>query len=136
MKPRPPLTIESALDRAAGLIGYAGIAKATGKSESLCRKWADPDCEQQINAKQMLAVDAACMEASGEAPLYEVQERIIGARRGIRKIRELREAMLDAQARFGRLCGAVLDGRSHEVGSLAADMRPVLDDLERSAAAE
>lgn len=72
MKPRRALTPYRALHEIADLLGWDGCASVLGKSESLVRKWADPDTEREISYQAAIRLDAAYMRAGGKsAPLFE-----------------------------------------------------------------
>ena len=72
MKTRRALTPYRALHEIADLLGWDGCASVLGKSESLVRKWADPDTEREISYQAAIRLDAAYMRAGGKsAPLFE-----------------------------------------------------------------
>ena len=60
MKRRAPETFEAALYRAMGVLGIETLEKATGRSASLIRRWADPDDDKNIQHQHSVAIDAAC----------------------------------------------------------------------------
>ena len=72
MKPRRALTPYRALHEIADLLGWDGCASVLGKSESMVRKWADPDAEREISYQAAMRLDTAYMRAGGtRPPLFE-----------------------------------------------------------------
>lgn len=70
MKPRPLGRFSSAISQIASVLGYPECARIVGRSESLVRKWADPDVDTLPNLRQCLALDAAYVAGGhGNAPL-------------------------------------------------------------------
>ena len=73
MKPRTPGSFEAAIMRIVGNVTDETAALAVGKSPSLVRKWADPDCDTLPDLRQSLALDACYVEAGcGPAPILAV----------------------------------------------------------------
>lgn len=73
VKPRHPVSWAGALDRLIGRLGVAVCAELVGKSESLVRKWADPDCHELPSIEQAYLLDAGWMRAGVMgAPFCEV----------------------------------------------------------------
>lgn len=73
-KHRAPLTIDAALARVAGQLpgGWADMATATERSESLVRAWGDPERREQIPICDAITLDLAYRAAGGDgAPLFE-----------------------------------------------------------------
>ncbi len=70
-KPRAPLSVEQALARIAGLIGYDSMSTVTGRCPGHIRAWGDPDRDDQIPLDKAIALDCAYISAGGDdAPLY------------------------------------------------------------------
>ena len=71
-KPRKALTPYKALAKIADLLGWDGCAAVLDKSESILRKWGDPDAEREMSLQAAIRLDAAYMRAGGgSAPLFE-----------------------------------------------------------------
>ena len=51
------------------ILGLHAAHEITGVSESLIRKWADPDEEREISFARALALNAACVERNKGNPL-------------------------------------------------------------------
>lgn len=71
---RAPLTIDAALARIAGQLpaGWADMALAVDRSESLVRAWGNPERREQICLADAVQLDLAYRAAGGDgAPLYE-----------------------------------------------------------------
>ena len=74
MKPRPPLSTDQALARIAGQLpgGWPQMAEITCRSESLVRKWGDPECRERVPLDDAIELDLAFQEHGGEgAPLAD-----------------------------------------------------------------
>lgn len=150
MKPRQPLTAEWGLERAIALIGIAAAAAAGGKSESLARKWADPDADEQIHLFRAMAIDAACMQATGEAPIADVMARAASAVHFAPDHVDLVDVMLESTSAIGRLSETVrqaraptgpgghriTNGEGAKIVSHVHVLRRMLDDIEASVTAE
>ncbi|MGB7407177.1 MAG: hypothetical protein WA908_01610 [Pontixanthobacter sp.] len=73
-KRRAPLSIDAALTTVAGQMpgGFAELAGSLDKSESLVRKWADPDTREEISFSAAIAADLIYRAEGGEgAPMFE-----------------------------------------------------------------
>ena len=69
-KPRPPYTICDSLTVAAAALGWAEIARASGKSVAWLLKCADPDDDSHnLHLTSALAIDAALVRAA-EPPVF------------------------------------------------------------------
>ena len=115
VKPRHPVSWPGAVTRIMGALGLAA-GQAIGKSDSLIRKFADPDHDAVPNLHQALALDAAFVLATGEeAPILRVYlQRLEDATRG---------APHAAVAPHTRLLQVMA-----ETGEIAADLHRALDD--------
>lgn len=70
MKLRMPGTLSAALNEIKGKLTERRCAEIVERSESLIRKWADPDDPALPNLRQSLLLDAAYMRAGfGEPPI-------------------------------------------------------------------
>lgn len=73
-KVRPPLSIDGALGRIAGLLpgAWKEMAEVVGKSETVVRRWGDHDAPDQIPLPCAIALDIAYQRAGGDdRPLFE-----------------------------------------------------------------
>lgn len=73
-KHRPPLSIDAALARIAGQLpgGWAAMAEATGRCQSLVRAWGDPDRREEIPVRDAIALDLVFQAEGGTgAPVHE-----------------------------------------------------------------
>ena len=103
-KIRTPLTIEAGLDRAVGLMTAECVAQAIGKSVGLVRKFADPDEEaNNVQLRQAIAIDRACMTENGEAPLLAVYQRLIDGCDAPDSEEPIHELLLTLHVTAGRL---------------------------------
>lgn len=73
MKPRSPKTFAAAVTRIKAVLGESTCAEIVDRSESLIRKWADPDHESQPSLSQAVALDSAYVSSGrGDPPLLQV----------------------------------------------------------------
>lgn len=111
IKPRHPISWAGALDRLIGRLGVAVCAEIVGKSESLVRKWADPDCHELPSVEQAYQLDAGWMRAGMMgAPCCEVlQHRLdqVEATAHPVPVAPL-ERLAEISAEVGELASAVL----------------------------
>ena len=78
MKLRNPKEFAAAITRIRSALGETACAGAIGRSESLVRKWADPDHPSLPGIEQALVLDAAFVAAGhGEAPLLKLYESLL-----------------------------------------------------------
>ena len=100
-------THHEAIDRVAGLIGYANAAHHIGKSESYIRQCGDPDCAREIHAVEAARLDQVCKAEYGETPFSDwlnrknVEVTWTGPRI------DLRDAASDLTVAQGKLCEAI-----------------------------
>ena len=78
MKLRNPKEFSAAITRVRAALGEEGCARAVGRSDSLVRKWADPDHPAVPNLDQALSLDAAYVAAGhGDAPILGLYQDLI-----------------------------------------------------------
>ncbi|MCA1199162.1 hypothetical protein K9B35_14385 [Sphingomonas sp. R647] len=73
-KVRPPLSINAALDRIAGLVegGWLAMGDAIGKAERTVRNYGDPDTPEEISARDAITLDILFQQNGGEgAPIFQ-----------------------------------------------------------------
>jgi hypothetical protein len=100
-------THHEAIDRVAGLIGYANAAHHITKSESYIRQCGDPDCAREIHAVEAACLDQVCKAEYGETPFADWLNRknIEVTWTGPRI--DLRDAANDLTVAQGKLCEAI-----------------------------
>ena len=82
------------------------IEKATGKSESFIRKCSDPDLDQQLDHRDAVKIDKACIENGFTPYLLRAHEYII--------LKELEKSKVQNQdinellVKFSILCGELM----------------------------
>jgi hypothetical protein len=78
MKLRNPKEFAAAVTRIRTALGEEACAQAVGRSESLVRKWADPDHPGLPGIEHALVLDAAYVAGGhGEAPLLNLYESLL-----------------------------------------------------------
>tara|TARA_R110000737_G_scaffold10365_1_gene26029 strand:+ start:187 stop:666 length:480 start_codon:yes stop_codon:yes gene_type:complete len=121
MKLRNPKEFAAAVTRIRSALGEEGCARAVGRSDSLVRKWADPDHPAIPNLDQALSLDAAYVAAGhGDAPIFELyqdqlEDRINGA--GV-LAGEIVPAALMVQSIVGDLSEIIRECLGQEGGAL------------------
>jgi len=76
-KQRVPGSIEDAIDLAKGGLGVGTMSLTVGKTESLVRKWSDPDSDTLPSIRQCIQIDVAYARAGyGEGPVLATARRI------------------------------------------------------------
>lgn len=86
-KHRPPLSIDAGLARIIGQLpgGYAEASALTQRSESLVRKWGDPDCREKISVDDAIVLDLAYQQAGGiGSPIFEAYSVLLDMRKAER----------------------------------------------------
>lgn len=68
-KLRTPGTFADVVHRLAAQVGFRAICDEVEKSESLVRKWADPDCPENPTLDQAVILDGLAMREVGQ-PLF------------------------------------------------------------------
>lgn len=137
VKPRHPVSFPGAVTRIMGALGL-GAAQAIGKSDSLIRKFADPDHDALPNLDQALALDAAFVLATGdEAPILRVYLQLLeDLTRGAAHAAQppharLMRVMAEAGEIAGDLHTALADGRvtPNERAKLQKDIADAIEQL-------
>jgi hypothetical protein len=78
MKPRTPKSFAAALTKIMTALTDARCAEIVGRSDSLIRKWADPDHASMPTLHQALALDIVyAREGHGDPVILEVYEDLI-----------------------------------------------------------
>ena len=80
---------------------------ATGKSESYLRKCSDPNLPQQLDHKDAIKIDRACIEAGLMPYLFEAHRAIIVSE--LKKIKGSNEDLNDLLIKFTILHGRLMD---------------------------
>jgi len=122
MKLRNPKEFSAAVTRIRAALGEDGCARAVGRSDSLVRKWADPDHPAMPNLDQALGLDAAYVAAGhGDAPILGLYQDLIDARiNGTEaSIDHIVPAALMVQAIVGDLSEIVRDCIAKDDGAIA-----------------
>ena len=60
---RAPGSIEQALDRIAGVIGWAAMGEIVGRAEATVRNWANPTTDESVQLPQAVKLDLAWQRA-------------------------------------------------------------------------
>ncbi|MCA3264947.1 MAG: hypothetical protein ING19_02665 [Azospirillum sp.] len=137
VKPRHPVSFPGAVTRIMGALGL-GAAQAIGKSDSLIRKFADPDHDAQPNLDQALALDAAFVLATGdEAPILRVYlQKLEDLTRGAAHVALAPHArLMRVMAEMGEIAGdlhaASVDGQvtPSERAKLQKDIADTIEQL-------
>jgi hypothetical protein len=105
-------THHEAIDRVAGLIGYANAAHHIGKSESYIRQCGDPDCARELHAIDAARLDQVCKAEYGEAPFEEWLKRHNAQVTWSGPRVDLRDAAFDLTVAQGKLCEAIRAAKS------------------------
>lgn len=78
MKLRNPRDFAAAITQIRSALGETTCAAIVGRSDSLIRKWSDPDQPSLPNIAQALLLDSAFVAAGkGEAPLMKLYEKLL-----------------------------------------------------------
>lgn len=78
MKPRTPKSFAAALTKIMTALGDGLCAEIVGRSDSLVRKWADPDHASQPTLSQALALDLAYVRGGhGEPQILKIYEEML-----------------------------------------------------------
>lgn len=76
-KLREPGSIEDALDLVIGALGMAEAMRATDRKKEYLRAASDPDNEQLLTVRDMLALDKAHIAQGGDATIWQTAGRIL-----------------------------------------------------------
>lgn len=112
MKLRTPGTLSSAINRIKNRLSEKECARILERSESLIRKWVDPDDPSLPNLRQCLMLDAAYIQGGfGDPPIQNwYMQRLEGITSGEpKKAEDLVLATLQAQAAIGQLAALVAE---------------------------
>lgn len=119
-KPRHAISWSGAVDRIVGHLGIAACAAAAGRSESIVRKWGDPDTPELPSVEFAFRLDLAWSRAGfGGAPFLEVWRARLG---------EGGAAIGESVSPFERLAHV-----TDELGALSAAVIEALRDAKLSA---
>lgn len=78
--PKPPLTVEEALDRVIGLLTMPAAVEATGRKASYLRALSHPRKREKLTVIDMIKLDVAHMKAGlPGAPIFETVATILQA---------------------------------------------------------
>lgn len=78
MKPRTPKSFAAALTKVMAALSDERCAEIVGRSDSLIRKWADPDHASLPTLHQAFALDTVyAREGHGDPPIFEVYADLI-----------------------------------------------------------
>ncbi len=78
MKPRRPKSFAAAVTKIMAALSDGRCAEIVGRSDSLIRKWADPDHPSLPTLGQAIALDLVYVrEGHGDAPILRVYEDIL-----------------------------------------------------------
>ncbi|MDH3240644.1 MAG: hypothetical protein OEO83_08250 [Alphaproteobacteria bacterium] len=138
MKPRTPKSIAGALTKIMAALSDSRCAEIVGRSDSLIRKWADPDHPSQPTLTQALALDLVYVnEGHGEPPILEIYQDMLEDALNERNDREADILMtaLSVQSAVGSLSEAIkaaLDPKGPGGSSITASERQsILEILDR-----
>ncbi len=121
IKPRHPVSVAGACTQILGRLGDAA-AVAVNKSDSLIRKWADPDHDSEPTFSQMLDLDAAYVAATGEsAPLKRAYVTLLRERTAAvaHQAQAPQSRLLDVMAEIGEISAAA--HRAMDDGTMTAN---------------
>ena len=107
VKLRQISSIEHGLTKAIKDLKSQVIEEVTGKSESFIRKWSDPDLDQQLDHRDAVKIDRACVERGLTPYLLRAHEYII--LKEIKKIKTGQEDLNELLIKFTILHGQLMD---------------------------
>ena len=76
-KKRKITSVETGIAEAIKILKDQGVADVTKKSASFLRKCSDPDLEQQIQHKDSIAIDLACIEKGRVPPMLLAHQSML-----------------------------------------------------------
>jgi len=106
-KPRPLNSVYEAIDRVAGLIGYANAAHHIGKSESYIRQCGDPDGAREIFMHEAMRLDQVCRAEHGETPFADYLRRKDSEVTWDGKRVDVRDVGFELQIQLGKMVEAI-----------------------------
>ncbi len=122
MKLRHPKEFATAVTRIRAALGEIDCARAVDRSDSLIRKWADPDHPAIPNLDQALMLDSAYVAAGhGEAPILGLYEELLENRiNGVEtSVGHIVPAALMVQAIVGDLSEIIRDCIASSDGTIS-----------------
>ncbi len=140
-KLRAPLTVENALTKIAGLIGFAAMAESLttpGRpvAERTVRNWSDPDTPERCPIEAGIRLDVAYQAAGGDgAPIYETYGLLLDAAHAehFADEAELARRTISAIKEGGEAHAALV--AASRPGATALDRRAALREVEQGVAA-
>jgi len=139
-KRRAPLSIDAALTEIAAVIGWDGMAEATGKGAAYLRACADPDRREQLAMRDARALDIAFRNAGGfGTPLHawyagglEVAGVLVAASNGS-LLTQSAEVIRECAEAEAALIEATLPGASpRETATARREMEEAIASLHRA----
>jgi len=132
MKLRTPGTLSAAINEIKNKLSEEKCAEIVDRSESLIRKWTDPDDPALPNLRQSLMLDSVYVKAGfGEPPIQtwytERLEKVVSD--NPKKSVNIVMSTLHAQAAIGQIASAIAqftEEGSEDQSSLSANERAVL----------
>ncbi len=108
-KPRTPQSLEDGIQRAIGILTGGGVAEVTGKSRRLVQLWADEDDDaHQCPLFQAVRLDAACISAGQQPPIFDVYARMLGQVQAPPHVAaDPRDRLMEVMREVGELTGEV-----------------------------
>ena len=107
VKLREISTIEHGLTEAVKQLKSKVIEEVTGKSESFIRKCSDPDLDQQLDHRDAVKIDRACVERGLTPFLLRAHEYII--LKELKKVETDKENLSELLIKFTILHGQLMD---------------------------
>lgn len=109
-------SIESGLAQAIKNLGKGTLESVTGKSESFLRKCSDPDLDQQLDHRDAIKIDKACIEAGLMPYLFRAHEYVILSE--LKKVKgdntDLNELLIKFTILHGKLMDSIKSAKSNE----------------------
>ena len=127
-KVRELSSIESGLTQAIKNLKKDALELATGKSESFLRKCSDPDLDQQLDHKDAIKIDKACIEAGLMPYLFCAHEYIILSE--LKKVKGEQSDLNELLIKFTILHGKLMDSIK-SAKSLTSDRGPKISASEK-----
>ncbi len=127
-KVRELSSIESGLTQAIKNLKKGALELATGKSESFLRKCSDPDLDQQLDHKDAIKIDKACIEAGLMPYLFRAHEYIILSE--LKKVKGEQSDLNELLIKFTILHGKLMDSIK-SAKSLTSDRGPKISASEK-----